>query len=135
MDINKRTILWIVFAVSLVSPVEQLDGLDRQPIHVCAAAGARPPKRRKRRRLTRRRPQYRQPARLPGAAAPPRNRSRVSASPSPPIVFRVDIDTLGGTIKRLELLKYKDGVDPTKNQVLFDVDAATGKTYLAEDRP
>ncbi len=35
-------------------------------------------------------------------------------------VFKADIDTLGGELKRLELLNFKDGVDTKKNQVLFD---------------
>jgi len=30
-----------------------------------------------------------------------------------------EIDTLGGTLKRLELLKHKDSADPTRNFVLF----------------
>ena len=41
-----------------------------------------------------------------------------------------DIDTEGGVIKRLELLKHKDGVDQTKNVVLFDTEAP--RTYLAQ---
>ena len=45
-------------------------------------------------------------------------------------VFKADIDTQGGEIKRLELLKHKDTVDKTKNIVLFD--NSTSRTYLAE---
>lgn len=45
-------------------------------------------------------------------------------------VFKVDIDTLGGEIKRLELLKFKDGIDPKKNQVLFNV--TDNSTYLTQ---
>jgi YidC/Oxa1 family membrane protein insertase len=133
MDINKRTILWIVFAVSLVvlwnnwmvstgkpsmfapAPAQTAKAPEAKKSDVpaasaTAATGA---------------------AALPGApaAAAPFKSERITVTTD---VFRVDIDTLGGTIKRLELLKFKDGVDPTKNQVLFDVDAATGKTYLAE---
>jgi YidC/Oxa1 family membrane protein insertase len=37
-----------------------------------------------------------------------------------------DIDTLGGTLKRLELLKHKDHVDPTKNFVLLGPEHAYG---------
>jgi YidC/Oxa1 family membrane protein insertase len=45
-------------------------------------------------------------------------------------VMRVDINTLGGTIQRLELLKHNDGTEDKKNQVLFRHD---GKhTYLGE---
>lgn len=36
-------------------------------------------------------------------------------------VFKVGIDTVGGELKRLELLKFKDGIDPGKNQLLFDL--------------
>ncbi|WP_343584421.1 membrane protein insertase YidC [Herbaspirillum sp.] len=45
-------------------------------------------------------------------------------------VVKADIDTLGGELKRLELLKQRDVVDPSKNLVLFDSGAA--HTYLAE---
>ena len=45
-------------------------------------------------------------------------------------VVKADIDTLGGELKRLELLKQRDVVDPTKNLVLFD--SGAGHTYLAE---
>ena len=45
-------------------------------------------------------------------------------------VVKADIDTVGGELKRLELLKHRDTVDPTKNLVLFD--SSAGHTYLAE---
>ncbi len=45
-------------------------------------------------------------------------------------VFKADIDTQGGELKRLELLKHKDTVDKAKNVVLFDSSAS--RTYLAE---
>ncbi len=45
-------------------------------------------------------------------------------------VIKADIDTIGGELKRLELLKHKDATDPTKNVVLFD--AGTKHTYLAQ---
>ncbi|MCU6502065.1 membrane protein insertase YidC [Rugamonas sp. A1-17] len=133
MDINKRTILWIVFAVSLVvlwnnwmvstgkpsmfapAPAQTAKAAEAKKSELpaasaTAAAGA---------------------SALPGApaAAEPFKSERITVTTD---LFRVDVDTLGGTIKRLELLKFKDGVDPTKNQVLFDVDAGTGKTYLAQ---
>jgi YidC/Oxa1 family membrane protein insertase len=37
-------------------------------------------------------------------------------------VALAEIDTRGGTLKRLELLKHKDAFDPTKNLVLFGPD-------------
>jgi YidC/Oxa1 family membrane protein insertase len=134
MDINKRTILWIVFAVSLVvlwnnwmvstgkpsmfapAPAQTAKAPAAKPSELpsasatAATAGA---------------------AALPGAAATdaPFKSERITVTTD---LFRVDIDTLGGTVKRLELLNYKDGVDTHKNQVLFDVDNATGKTYLGQ---
>ncbi|MDB5761737.1 MAG: yidC [Herminiimonas sp.] len=45
-------------------------------------------------------------------------------------VVKADIDTAGGELKRLELLKHKDTVDPKKNVVLFDVSPT--RTYLGQ---
>lgn len=45
-------------------------------------------------------------------------------------VIRAQIDTAGGELKYLELLKHKDTVDPTKNLVLFN--ATAQHTYLAQ---
>ena len=45
-------------------------------------------------------------------------------------VLVADIDTVGGVLKRLELLKHRDQVDPTKNTVIFDTDPP--RTYLAQ---
>jgi len=45
-------------------------------------------------------------------------------------LVHVDIDTEGGVIKRLELLKHADAVDHTKNTLLFDTQAP--RTYLAQ---
>lgn len=45
-------------------------------------------------------------------------------------VMKAEIDTLGGELRRLELLQYKDTVDPTKNMVLFDDSA--NRTYLGQ---
>ncbi|MDB5775569.1 MAG: insertase [Herbaspirillum sp.] len=45
-------------------------------------------------------------------------------------VVKADIDTIGGELKRLELLKHKDTVDPTKNLVLFN--DTPDHTYLAQ---
>ncbi len=45
-------------------------------------------------------------------------------------VIKADIDTIGGELKKLELLKHKDGTDHTKNMVLFDNSAK--RTYLAQ---
>ncbi|MBA5639808.1 membrane protein insertase YidC [Duganella sp. LX20W] len=135
MDINKRTILWIVFAVSLVvlwnnwmvsngkpsmfapAPAQVAKATDAKKSElpaVASAAGSAAA------------------AVTPGAPgatgeAAPFKSERITITTD---VIRADIDTLGGTIKRLELLQFKDGIDPTKNQVLFD--AAATHTYLAE---
>jgi YidC/Oxa1 family membrane protein insertase len=45
-------------------------------------------------------------------------------------VIKADIDTAGGDLKRLELLKHKDTMDPTKNMVLFDSSAS--RTYFGQ---
>ena len=45
-------------------------------------------------------------------------------------LVKADIDTIGGELKRLELLKHKDSIDPRKNMVLFD--STANRTYLAE---
>ena len=44
--------------------------------------------------------------------------------------FKADIDTLGGDLKRLELLKHRDADDPKINMVLFDSSAT--RVYLAQ---
>ncbi|GJJ05328.1 membrane protein insertase YidC [Duganella rhizosphaerae] len=135
MDINKRTILWIVFAVSLVVLWNNWMVSTGKPSMFAPAPAqtAKAPEAKK--------------SDLPAATATAAAGSAASALPGAPAaaeafkseritvttdLFRVDVDTLGGTIKRLELLKFKDGVDTSKNQVLFDVDAGTGKTYLAQ---
>jgi len=45
-------------------------------------------------------------------------------------LFKADIDTRGGDLKRLELLKFKDAIDHNKNEVLFDVGGE--RTYVAQ---
>jgi len=45
-------------------------------------------------------------------------------------LIKAEIDTLGGELKRLELLKHKDSHDAKKNVVLFDQTAQ--RTYLAQ---
>ena len=130
MDINKRTILWIVFAVSLVVLWNNWMVSTGKP-SMFAPAPAQ----------TAKAPDAKAAAALPAAAATPGLAAATGAAPAAePFkseritittdVLRADIDTMGGTITRLELLNYKDGVDPTKNQVLFDKEGTS--TYLAE---
>jgi YidC/Oxa1 family membrane protein insertase len=133
MDINKRTILWIVFAVSLVVLWNNWMVSTGKPSMFAPAPAqtAKAPEAKKSDLPAASATAATGAAALPGAApaAEPFKSERITVTTD---LFRVDIDTLGGTIRRLELLKFKDGVDPTKNQVLFDVDGATGKTYLAQ---
>ncbi|HEV7813871.1 MAG TPA: membrane protein insertase YidC [Janthinobacterium sp.] len=149
MEINKRTILWIVFSVSLVllwnewmvstgkqsmfspareQPAKVADAQTGAPVLPAAtSAGA---------------------AALPGAAAPTAafKSERITITTD---VFKVDIDTLGGQVTRLELLKYKGSGNPgwfngcfglfevckpdnasEQNEVLFD--EGPGHVYVAQ---
>jgi YidC/Oxa1 family membrane protein insertase len=135
MEINKRTILWIVFAVSLVvlwnnwmvSTGKQSMFSPTPPAKVAQApangaantttgvpaAGA-------------------QPGAVPGtpgapAAPAPVRAERITITTD---VVKAEIDTLGGVIRRLELLKFPDHFDKTKNQVLFNVEG--NNTYLGQ---
>jgi len=112
MDINKRSILWIVFAVSLVilwnnwmistGKPSMFAPAPAKPAAVASASATA--------------------AATPAAAAAGAAASVNGAAVAAPIktevvtittdVMRVDIDTLGGTIKRLELLKHKGSADP-----------------------
>ncbi|MES2535497.1 MAG: membrane protein insertase YidC [Pseudomonadota bacterium] len=65
-------------------------------------------------------------AAVPGASAPAQS-ERITITTD---VIKADIDTAGGELKRLELLKHKDTVDPKQNVVLFD--ASPTRTYLAQ---
>src|SRR6059058_5125138 len=131
MEINKRTILWIVFAVALVflwndwmmdhgrgsmfsaqppakvaqAPAAQAKVNDL-PAAQTQAAGT--------------------PGAVPGAPAAPAPVQTQLITITTDVV-KADIDTAGGVIRRLELLKYRDRLDPNKNQVLFDV--AGNNTY------
>jgi YidC/Oxa1 family membrane protein insertase len=157
MDINKRTIMWIVFAVSLVvlwndwmvSNGKQSMFSATPPAKVATmpaaapgAAGSALPA----------------PAALPGAVP---GTAAVPGAPAAAVaaqreivtittdVMKVDIDTAGGVVRRLELLKFKQAghpgwfggcfglfeackprVDNTKNEVLFDEGA--NHAYLAQ---
>jgi YidC/Oxa1 family membrane protein insertase len=146
MEINKRTILWIVFSVSLVllwnewmvatGKPSLFAPAREQPVKVAEApaAGALPAA-------------AAGAAAVPGAAgAEAFKNERISISTD---VFKVDIDTLGGQVKRLELLQYKGSGNPgwfngcfglfefckpdhagDHNEVLFD--EGPGHVYLAQ---
>jgi YidC/Oxa1 family membrane protein insertase len=152
MDINKRTIMWIVFAVSLVilwndwmvSNGKQSMFSNAPPAKVAtapAAAGAASG-------LPTPAAQAGAVPALPGAApaAAAAKREVVTITTD---VLKADIDTAGGVVRRLELLKFKQAghpgwfggcfglfevckprVDKTKNEVLFDEGAT--HAYLAQ---
>jgi YidC/Oxa1 family membrane protein insertase len=130
MEINKRTILWIVFSVSLVvlwndwmvssgkqsmfssAPPAKVATVTAKPatdLPSAATPGGAPA--------------------VPGAAAAPAAAKRELITITTDVV-KAEIDTVGGVIRRLELLKFRDQQDPTKNQVLFNV--AGNNTYLGQ---
>lgn len=55
------------------------------------------------------------PAAVPGAAPAAKGDTVLVTTD----LMRAEIDTLGGTLKRVELLKHKDSADPTRSFVLF----------------
>lgn len=132
MDI-KRTILWVVLSVSLLflwdnwmlasgrpsmfspAPEHQVKpaGINARPdlAHSGALPGTVPA-------LT--------TAAVAGQAAPVHS-ERITIVTD---VVKADIDTVGGELRRLELLQHKDGVDPSKNVVLFDL--SEKRAYLAQ---
>jgi len=136
MEFNKRTVLWIVFAVSLIVlwnnwmvangkqslfsaqkpaqvaqqttkpsdvPAAPQPGTTAVPGTPAASAAA-----------------------VPGAAAAPASQIITVTTD----VVKVDIDSVGGVIKRLELLHYADHFDKAKNQVLFNVNGPN--VYLGQ---
>jgi YidC/Oxa1 family membrane protein insertase len=128
MEINKRTILWIVFAVSLVFLWNdwmvdhgKQSMFSAQPPAKVATAATPAPNKINDLPSAQATPAVTVPGAVPGAAAAPAPvQAQVITITTD--VYKVDIDTAGGVIRRLELLKYRDKVDPTKNQVLFQTD-------------
>ncbi len=151
MDINKRTILWIVFSVSLVVLWNNWMVSTGKPSMFSAApeqAAKSPPVRNGQSELPAAAAVSVGAAALPGAAAPADalKGERITVTTD---VIKADIDTVGGQVKRLELLKFKDSGNPgwfggcfglfqackadsdsNKNEVLFD--EGQGHTYLAQ---
>jgi YidC/Oxa1 family membrane protein insertase len=75
-------------------------------------------------------PQTSMPAPAPGAvpgAAPQQSGESVTITTD---LYKAEIDTRGGEIKRLELLEHRDTVDPTRNVVLLD--SSANRTYVAQ---
>jgi YidC/Oxa1 family membrane protein insertase len=140
MEINKRTILWIVFAVSLVvlwndwmvANGKQSMFSPQAPNKVATVPAAQ-------QKVNDLPAPAATPASVPGAvpgAAPAAGTAQAAAATQVITIttdlFKVDIDTNGGVIRRLELLKYRDKVDPKENQLLFHTDPAKGRLYLAQ---
>jgi YidC/Oxa1 family membrane protein insertase len=134
MEINKRTILWIVFAVSMivlwndwmVSNGKQSLFSTTPPAKTATAPAAAKP-------AASDLPTGAQgTAAVPGVpgqpAAPAPARTEIVTITTD--VIKADIDTAGGVIKRLELLKFRDRQDQTKNQVLFNVGG--NNVYVAQ---
>jgi YidC/Oxa1 family membrane protein insertase len=130
MEFNKRTILWIVFAVSLfvlwnewlVSTGKQSLLSPEQPAKTAAAPASQ-------QKVDDLPNAATNPAAVPGTA-PAQVQTRIVTVTTD--LFKADIDTAGGVIRCLELLHYRDKVDPKKNQLLFHVDQAGGRTYLGQ---
>src|SRR5690242_16655043 len=125
MDI-KRTVLWIVFSFSLLMLWDnwmRYNGKASMFFPIPAtqqakhATGAATPANK---------------SDIPTAIAPPSATSSIASAPNTQTaavgeritittdVVKADIDTAGGKLVRLELLRHKDTADPTRNVVLFD---------------
>ena len=135
MNDMRRTILWVVFSVSIVllwDAWNKHNGnpsmFSPTPAKPVAAAGSAPA------------PTPGVPAAAAGANAVPATAATPTAAPAvaaagEKVEIRTDLvkatfDTKGGDLVRLELLNYSDAVDPTQKVVLFDQSAQ--RVYLAQ---
>ncbi|HEY0844623.1 MAG TPA: membrane protein insertase YidC [Noviherbaspirillum sp.] len=133
MDIQ-RTILWVVFSLSLVLLWDnwmRYNGKQSMFFPTATqqqaqpAAGAAPAARSDVPQAT---PGTPSPAAVPAGTGPAKSEIVTITTD----VIKADIDTIGGELKRLELLKHKDTIDPNKNMVLFDSGTGAKHTYLAQ---
>ena len=138
MEFNKRTVLWIVFAISLIVLWNNWMVANGKQSLFSAQPPAQVAQQNK--------PSDVPAAAQPGSAAVPGTPAAAAtavpgapAAPAAPVsqivtvttdVVKVDIDSVGGVIKRLELLHYPDHFDKTKNQVLFNVNGPN--VYLGQ---
>jgi YidC/Oxa1 family membrane protein insertase len=141
MDI-KRTVLWVVFSLSILllwdnwmrytgKPSMFFPTANQQAAPAAGAAPAAPA-------ASGDVPQASGTPGTPaaaGAAAVPGAPASTAAVQGERVtittdVLKAEIDSVGGELRRLELLKHKDTQDPTKNVVLFDHSAE--RTYLAQ---
>ena len=136
MDI-KRTVLWVVFSLSILLLWDNWMRYTGKPSmffptanqQAKPAAGAAPaaangevPQ-----ATASAAPAVAGAAAVPGAAAAPAKSETVTITTD---VLKAEIASVGGELRRLELLKHKDTQDPTKNVVLFD--ASPSRTYLGQ---
>jgi YidC/Oxa1 family membrane protein insertase len=135
MDIQ-RTVLWVVFSLSLLilwdnwmrynGKQSMFFPTATQQAKPAAGAGNAPASARSDVPQSSTPAATTSPASVPaGAAAAPSESITVTTD-----VIKADIDTVGGDLKRLELLKFKDGINPEKNITLFDSSAE--RTYLGQ---
>ncbi len=140
MDI-KRTVLWVVFSLSLLVlwdnwmrhtgkpsmffPMTSQQAAATKGAGTGAGSGELP----------------QASSSATGAAAPATGGAPIAGAPTvrgetitiTTDVVKAEIDTMGGELKRLELLQHRDTIDPSKNLVLFD--NSPKLTYLGEIRP
>ncbi|MBY0572093.1 MAG: membrane protein insertase YidC, partial [Undibacterium sp.] len=132
MDI-KRTVLWVIFAMSLLVLWDKWMQHNGKPSMFSPASTA---------------VAIKKPDASASASSAVANAAQVASAPlvgseaAQTAAFKgetitittdlvkVDIDTLGGEIKRLELLKYADSENAKKNVVLFEKTAE--RTYAAQ---
>jgi YidC/Oxa1 family membrane protein insertase len=138
MDI-KRTVLWVVFSLSILllwdnwmrytgKPSMFFPSANQQAKPAAGASPAAPAANGEVPQASAT-PAAAGAAAVPGAtpAAAPAQGERVTITTD---VLKAEIDSVGGELRRLELLKHKDAQDPTKNVVLFD--SSPERTYLAQ---
>jgi YidC/Oxa1 family membrane protein insertase len=135
MDIQ-RTILWVVFSLSLLILWDNWMRYNGKPsmffptatqqAKPATTAGSAPGTTPAGSDLPQASTTTVAPAAVPAGPAPVKS-ERITITTD---VIKADIDTAGGDLKRLELLKHKDTIDQSKNMVLFD--ATAGHTYIGQ---
>jgi len=141
MEFNKRTVLWIVFAISLIVLWNNwMVANGKQSLF-----SAQPPAQVAQQNKPTDVPAAPQPGSTAVPGTPAAAATAVPGAPGAPVapaaptsqtitvttdVVKVDIDSVGGVIKRLELLHYPDHFDKTRNQALFNVNGPS--VYLGQ---
>ena len=133
MDIQ-RTVLWVVFSLSLLLLWDNWMRYNgKQSMFFPSAtqpakptAGAAPATQAPKSDVPQATVATPSPAAVPSGTTPVKSEVVTITTD----VIKADIDTVGGELKRLELLKHKDTIDPSKNMVLFDSGAK--HTYIGQ---